>query len=360
MTMAVLRVPTVPNCPVEAGSKQSFGLMSLRRNERLNFVENGEFDPSIAVYDDNYQNSQAHSPKFQDHMRSVLELLKAQLPSGSKLVEVGCGKGDFLELAVADGHFHAYGYDATYEGNSSRIEKRYLSGEDRIEADLVVLRHVLEHIQKPHDFLQLLREVFGNALVYVEVPSLDWILANQAFFDITYEHVNYFSATALSRLFDDNVRAKGRLFEEQYQYVVAPLTAVSTEFGDIYQNDAWETLSFISLFPGLTSRIEAVARDLAPSSRFFIWGAATKGCMFLLHYLNHGGLREQIAFAVDINPAKAGKLLPGSLVPICSPETFFAEVSDHDLLLICNPNYAVEIRQQLTQKGLPGLRVECL
>jgi len=358
--MQALRVPTVPNCPVDAADDQSFGLMSLRRNQRLNLVENGEFDPSIAVYDDNYQNSQAHSPKFQDHMRSVLELLKAQLPSGSKMVEVGCGKGDFLELAAADGHFHAYGYDATYEGNSSRIEKRYLTGEDRIEADLVVLRHVLEHIQKPHDFLHLLRKVIGNALVYVEVPSLDWISANQAFFDITYEHVNYFSATALSRLFDDNVRAKGRLFEEQYQYVIAPLTAVSTEFGDIYQNDAWETLSFSSLFPGLTSRIEAVASGLGPSSRLFIWGAATKGCMFLLHYLNHGGRRKQIAFAVDINPAKAGKLLPGSLVPICSPDTFFAEVKDHDLLLICNPNYAAEIRQQLTQKGLSGLRVECL
>lgn len=358
--MAVLRVPTVPNRPVEAGGKQSFGLMSLRRNERLNFIENGEFDPSIAVYDDNYQNSQAHSPKFQEHMKSVLELLKTQLPAGSKLVEVGCGKGDFLELAVADGHFHAYGYDATYEGNSSRIEKRYLSGKDRIKADLVVLRHVLEHIQKPHDFLQLLRNVFDDALVYVEVPSMDWILANQAFFDITYEHVNYFSEIALSRLFDDNVRDKGRLFEEQYQYVIAPLTAVSTEFGDIYQNDAWETLNFSSLFPDLTSRIDAVATSLGSASRLFIWGAATKGCMFLLHYLNRGKPRTQIACAVDINPAKAGKLLPGSLIPICSPATFFTEVSNQDLLLICNPNYAAEIRQQLTQKGLSGPRVECL
>lgn len=358
--MAVLRVPTVPNCPVSAEGEQSFGLMSLRRNERLDFVENGEFDPSIAVYDDNYQNSQAHSPKFQNHMRSVLELLKTHLPEGSKLVEVGCGKGDFLELAVADGHFNAYGYDATYEGNSSRIEKRYLTGEDRIEADLVVLRHVLEHIQKPHDFLQLLRKIFGNALVYVEVPSLDWILANQAFFDITYEHVNYFSKTALSWLFDDDVRAKGGLFEEQYQYVLAPLTAVSTQFGEVYRTDAWEALEFSSLFPNLTSRIEAIASSVGPSTRIFIWGAATKGCMFLLHYLNHGASREQIAFAVDINPAKSGKLLPGSLVPIHSPETFFSAVSNQDLLLISNPNYAAEIRQQLAQRSLSGLRVECL
>ncbi|MEN4922741.1 class I SAM-dependent methyltransferase [Achromobacter spanius] len=358
--MSVLRVPTVPNCPVEAEGEQSFGLMSLRRNERLDFVENGEFDPSIAVYDDNYQNSQAHSPKFQDHMRSVLELLKAQLPAGSKLVEVGCGKGDFLELAIGDGHFQAYGYDATYEGNSPRIEKRYLDDEDRIDADLVVLRHVLEHIQRPHEFLQLLRKIFGDALVYVEVPSLDWILANQAFFDVTYEHVNYFSTTALAQLFDDRVRLQGRLFEEQYQFVIAPLKEVSSAFGEAYRDETWEMLDFNSLFPDLANRIDTISTGLKESSRIFIWGAATKGCMFLLHYLRLGRPRNRIAFAIDINPAKSGKFLPGSLVPIHSPETFFSTVTDQDLLLICNPNYAAEIRQQLEEAGLAGLRVECI
>ncbi|EHK64520.1 class I SAM-dependent methyltransferase [Achromobacter arsenitoxydans] len=360
MTIQVLRVPTVPNCPVDEAGEQSFGLLSLRRNSRLDFVENGEFDPAIAVYDDNYQNSQAHSPKFQDHMRSVLDLLKRQLPAGSKLVEVGCGKGDFLELAIADGHFLAYGYDATYEGSNSRIEKRYLDGTDRIEADLVVLRHVLEHIQRPHEFLELLGKVFGDALVYVEVPSFDWILANQTFFDITYEHVNYFSTTALARLFSGKVRAQGCLFEEQYQYAIASLGEVSPSFGEAYRNESWETMDFDALFPDLTSRIHAISTTLKASSRVFIWGAATKGCMFLMHYLNHGGSRSRVAFAVDINPAKAGKFLPGSLVPIHSPETFFSEVTNDDLLLISNPNYAAEIQQQLTQKGLSGLRVECL
>jgi hypothetical protein len=360
MTMQALRVPTVPNCPVHAADEQSFGLIGLRRNVRLDFVENSEFDPAIAIYDDNYQNSQAHSPKFQAHMRSVLELLKAQLPTGGKLIEVGCGKGDFLELVVADGHFQAYGFDATYEGANPRIEKRYLTSQDRIDADLVVLRHVLEHIQRPHEFMQLLREIFGDALVYVEVPNLDWILANQAFFDITYEHVNYFSSNALAHLFGGKVRVQARLFEEQYQCVIASLGEVSPAFGEAYQGTAWETLDFNVLFPNLISRIKAISSSLAAPSRIFVWGAATKGCMFMLHYLRQGGPMDRIAFAVDINPAKTGKLLPGSLVPIRSPETFFSTVTELDLLLVSNPNYAPEIQQQLNQKGLSRLRVECL
>ena len=94
-------------------------------------------------------------------MQKVLDRIKVELPRGSKIVEVGCGKGDFVELVQSDGYFLIEGYDASYEGNNSLIKKRYLNHDDRLSADIVVLRHVLEHIPRPHEFLTMLSNIFG-------------------------------------------------------------------------------------------------------------------------------------------------------------------------------------------------------
>jgi hypothetical protein len=359
--MAALIVPTIPNSPLDdAEQPQSCGQMQLRRNIQLDFVENAMFDAALAVYDDSYQNSQAFSTHFQAHMQSVLDMLKTRFPRGSRMVEVGCGKGDFVELVQADGHFEVTAYDATYEGSNPAITKRYLDDGDRLTADLVVMRHVLEHIPRPHGFLAMIKKVFGAGSIYIEVPSHDWIMENQAFFDITYEHVNYFSCASLARLFDDPRADSGLLFGDQYQYILASIDTLSEKFESAYQGDAWETLGFDDLFPNLHRRIHSIDELAADGARIYLWGAATKGCMFLVHCMNQQKLIDKMAFAVDINPRKCGKFLPGSLIPIKSREDFFASASSRDLLLIANPNYAEEVRQELRQHGLAGMRTEVI
>ena len=57
----------------------------------------------------------------------------------------------------------------------------------------------------------MLKVVFGDSKVYIEVPNKDWILTHKAFFDITYEHVNYFSQISLKKLFDASKTVHGLL-----------------------------------------------------------------------------------------------------------------------------------------------------
>ena len=356
--MTVLRIPTVPNSPLKSiGDKQEFGLMRLRKNSFLNFIENAEFDPKLATYDDNYQNSQAHSKLFRQHMESVLNLLKREFPSGSRIVEVGCGKGSFVDLIEADGHFKVTGYDETYEGNNPLIHKRFLQAGDKIDADVIVLRHVLEHIQAPHKFLMMLREVFSSGKIYIEVPNYDWIVANQTFFDITYEHVNYFSQHALRALFNDDTSKFGFCFGDQYQYIIADIESLSKSFASNYESMDWDDLEFDTLFPNISEKITAIQNKLGDIGKLYIWGAATKGCMFLVHCANRNALLNRVAFAIDVNPDKCGKFLPGSLVPIRSKEDFFKAAQNHDLLLISNPNYKDEIVAELKLHSLDNLQV---
>lgn len=359
---ASFSVPVIPNTPLKSPEDdEGFGVMHLRENQVNGFIENAAFDPAIIEYDDDYQNNQSVSPAFLEHMRGVLEILKASCPEGCRLVEVGCGKGDFLELAIEDGHFEVRGYDDAYEGDNPAIEKRFLNPDDRIDADIVVLRHVLEHIPQPHEFLRMLAQVFGDTPVYIEVPESNWIWENGAFFDVTYEHVNYFNPSSLESLFD-TVQEQGLLFGDQYQYAIGQLGDLAVaEFADAYSDAGnWESLGFDSLFPGVGEAIESIGVEAGGAS-IFVWGAATKGVMFC-HHLGRKApeLLQRVKGAVDINPMKAGRFMPSTRLPILDVENFVAAVSDRDLVVIMNPNYRDEILADLAARGLKNVKHHCV
>lgn len=358
--MTSLVVPTVPNSPLsKIDDYCQCGSIRLRYNERLDFLENFDFDQSLAIYDANYQNSQAYSSCFYQYMKSVLDLLRNNFPKNSDIVEVGCGKGDFVNLLQDDGYFNVRGYDMTYEGENPVIEKKFLTADDRIHADLVVLRHVLEHIKNPYQFLLMLKTVFGDAKIYIEVPSLDWIRINQAFFDVTYEHVNYFSEKTLRAFFAEDVISADVCFGGQYQYIIADLSKLSASFLKDYAGGYWSFVAMDELFPSLSDSIKNIEEKITKDNKFYIWGAATKGCMFLLHCAK-SRIFNKIAFAVDENPGKCGKYLPGSLVKIEPKSQFFRMAKAGDVLIISNPNYRPEIVAQLESNGLAAVEVICL
>lgn len=356
-----IRVPVLPNSPLKSRHDCSgTGSLKLRRNVELDFIENAAFDPALLGYDEDYQNSQAHSTAFHAHMTEVLATLKSHLPRGSRIVEVGCGKGDFLELVQSDGYFRITGYDAAYDGDNTSISKRYLTEADRIDADLIVLRHVLEHIPQPHIFLEMLGRIFGIAKLYVEVPNYDWIVDHEAFFDITYEHVNYFSRRSLGALFNHKLIAQGLNFGDQYLYVLSRVDLISPAFRRSYESAPWQDIDFFALFPNLSQTITEMEGLVAVGRAAYIWGAATKGCMFLVHCAHQDRLVDQIAFAIDINPKKVGKFLPISLVEIKSKEDFFDAARDGDVLIISNPNYEAEIVEEVRRAVSKNIKIICL
>ena len=201
------------NCPC--------GDLVLVQDHETGLVHNAAFDPSLMHYDADYQNEQGHSAVFREHLDEVAAIV-AQHLRGHSLIEVGCGKGLFLERLQRDG-FEITGLDPTYEGTNPAVIRRYFTADTGLRADALVLRHVLEHVRDPVTFLAQLRDANGGGgAIYIEVPCLDWIARRRAWFDLFYEHVNYFRLSDLHRMFG-RVLDSGRLFGEQYLYVVADL-----------------------------------------------------------------------------------------------------------------------------------------
>ena len=353
-------LPSLPNAPkLSSDECDTLAPVRIRYNEELDFYENHAFDASLIQYANTYQNSQAHSKKFFCHMKTVLGLLKETFAEGSKVVEVGCGKGDFVNLLKEDGHFLVTGYDESYSGDDVSIQKRYLSEHDRVKADVVVLRHVLEHIAEPHLFLSMLGDVFGNTPVYIEVPDFSWVLKNGAFFDITYEHVNYFTESSLKALFNSNCIQYGRLFNDQYHYVLSNFEDLSENFSTCYDIANWEFADYGQLFPSM-NRLMNDLNGLCRQGKIYVWGAATKGCLFISHCKANKILFKKIGFAVDQNPGKVGKFLPGSNVPIKAPDELFSVVTRNDTILVSNPAYIDEVREQIVDQGLNEIQIVAL
>ena len=147
-----LSIPIIPNKVLNANSKMPNGEVQLAQNTENELVINRSFDSSLFSFDETYQN-EVPSETFINHMHDVYEFLKNNFKKGSTLIEVGCGKGEFLKIVKNDNHFLYSGFDTSYEGDDPFIKKRYLNDNDNFKADIVLLRHCIDYIESPHKYL---------------------------------------------------------------------------------------------------------------------------------------------------------------------------------------------------------------
>ena len=296
-------------------------------------ISNHDFDPALLVYDADYQNEQAHSLAFQTHLDSILGLIGGHFASHT-LIEVGCGKGLFLEKLQQQG-YTVTGIDPTYEGSNPAILRQYFSPQTGIQADGMILRHVLEHIQHPYDFLCLLRDANGGrGKIYIEVPCFDWICARGSWFDVFYEHVNYFRLADFHRLFG-HIHHAAHSFNGQYLSIVADLASLRPP---VYQGGP-------AVFPAnFNATVLTHSQRLAafPERRRIIWGGASKGVIFAIFMARAG---TPVDAVIDVNPAKQGKFIGVTGLRVSSPDEIIADLPDATEIIVMNSNYLDEIRQ---------------
>ena len=314
----------------EAARNCPRGDIRLVEDLKSGLVRNDAFDPALVDYDSAYQNEQANSASFRQHLDWASDLISEHMGLDD-LVEIGCGKGTFLEM-LAERGASITGFDPTYEGQSPLIQKRYFGPGLGFSAKGLVLRHVLEHIPDPYAFLCQLRDANGGGgLIYIEVPCFDWICEGRSWFDIFYEHVNYFRLSDFQKMFG-NVVTIGRCFGGQYLYVIGDLSSLRAP-----EYDLRNPLTFPD---GFTASLQEHAA--LPSKSDIVWGGASKGVIYAL-------LRERanapVAAVIDINPSKQGHFLAATGLRVSAPEDILPNLPKSARILVMNPNYCEEIRK---------------
>jgi Methyltransferase domain len=313
------------------------GDIDIVQNLETGLIFNAAFNQDLMVYDENYNNEQGVSEVFKEHLNWVAQVIDVNL-GRENLIEVGCGKGFFLELMLKKG-FDITGFDSTYDGENPKIVKRYFEpGIIKKPANGLILRHVLEHIPDPMDFLFQLKKSNGDqGLIYIEVPCFDWIMESRTWFDLFYEHVNYFRLHDFKRMFGRIIEC-GHCFGRQYLYVIADLSTLH-----LPKSDETCLINFPENFlMSLNLPQEIQLREDGGRHEIAVWGGASKGVIYSL-------LRERIGLPIDliidVNPAKQGKYIPVTGLKVYSPDQAMMKLKDGATVYVMNSNYLTEIKE---------------
>jgi SAM-dependent methyltransferase len=204
--------------------------------DECGFVFNGAFDPSKLSYSAAYENTQTCSPYFKNYVEAMVRYLVYEKGvRNCRIVEVGCGKGYFLRrLVEEDAGNTGYGFDPAYTGleidlgGRLKFERRFYGpGCVDIPADVIVCRHVIEHVPEPLALLRSIRQALStssSARVFFETPCVKWILRNQVIWDFFYEHCSLFSGNSATTMFEATgfkVESMRHVFGGQYLWVEA-------------------------------------------------------------------------------------------------------------------------------------------
>jgi SAM-dependent methyltransferase len=352
---------------VDAARAWPTGEIALAACEACGFVGNVAFDEALTEYSSRYEETQGFSPTFQSFHRQLAEDLIARHGlRNKKVVEIGCGKGEFLHLLCALGDNEGIGFDPAYlvareqpvRAERVRFVADFFSEKYEVaEADFVACKMTLEHIPDTGHFIGQIRQgVKGDqdTVVFVQVPEATRILSSCAFEDIYYEHCSYFTPASLSTLLERQgfrVLSTGLTYGDQYLTVEAGYGSEETDVSHERIAELDRIRDQIQTFPRrVAAKIERwradIQRRASAGQRVVIWGSGSKGVAFLTTL----GMGGAIDYAVDINPHRRGYYMPGGGQRIVSPDDL-KEIKP-DYVVVMNPVYEGEVRALLDERGL--------
>jgi len=331
------------------------------------FISNVAFNPHLVDYSGSYEDQPSFSSTFNAFTQDLAKrLIEKYSLHDKEILEIGCGKGDFLASLCELGHNRGLGIDPAYtkgrigskvSDSLTFIKDYYSERYANYHGDLVCCRHTLEHIYDTPGFVGTVRSAIGDRLhtiVFFEVPDVTRILREVAFWDIYYEHCSYFSPGSLARLFrsckfEVNDLYKG--FDDQYLLIeTSPVNQVSDkvhESEETVDQIAEDVRHFSAHYrhklDGWRSRLQQI---VAEGTRTAVWGSGSK-CVSFMTTL---GVKDEIDCVIDINPHRHGKFLPGVGKKIRPPE--FLRKYRPDLTIVMNPIYRNEIQQMLSNMGV--------
>jgi SAM-dependent methyltransferase len=330
------------------------------------FIQNSAFDTALVDYSESYEDTQAFSGRFNSYVTEFADHLldKYQL-RGKNVLEIGCGRGDFLRLICERGSMKGVGFDPAYrapagghsEQEAVRIYRDFYS-QDTCEqhADLIVCRHTLEHIPAVKRFLDMVRHCVSekaSPIVCFEVPDTERILKEDAFWDVYYEHCSYFTVGSLERLFSAAgfaVLDIRKTYADQYIVIVATPVATGAgkakTVGHLVELGADVQLFQRNVGDKLRYWRQALDGYRESGRRVALWGAGSKAAGFLTA-LN---VTDEVGCVVDINPNKHGYYQAGTQQRIVAPQSL--KEYQPDVVIIMNPIYREEIRKNLDAMGL--------
>jgi SAM-dependent methyltransferase len=315
-------------------------------------------------FHDNYVYFSSFSSSWLAHARTYVAQMTTRLGlDGSSLVmEIASNDGYLLQYFQQAGiaclgiepsantaaAARAKGID-TRTAFFNRATAAALASEGK-RVDLLLGNNVLAHVPNLNEFVGAMPAVLKpEAVVTLEFPHLPSLIAGCQFDTIYHEHYSYLSLLALMPVF---ARAGLRVFDVEHlsthggslrvhACLVGAAHRATAAVQACLKMESDAGLARLNTYAGFGASVRATKRAMLSfaiaakdqGKRIAAYGAAAKGNT-LLNYCGIGA--DVIDYVVDRNPAKQGRLLPGSRIPVRAPEAVFETRPDYLLILPWN------------------------
>lgn len=256
---------------------------------------------------------------------------------GKKIIEVGCGRGEFLGM-LSD--FPVEGYGTEHKSDLVEIarEAGLNVDEDFPESENHVFKNApfdafmsfnfLEHQQHPRTYLKAIyNNLVDGGYGLITVPSFEYILEQNSFYEIIPDHIAYYSFDSLTHLL--NICGFEVLENEIVNRDTISVIVKKRSLPDIR--------GIISKKNDIAVEVLEIVKGYAKSGKVAIWGASHQG--FTL--CSTTGIADYVDCIIDSAPFKQGKFAPASHIPIISPDE--ARQRKLEAIIIVAPGYTNEI-----------------
>jgi len=342
--------------------------------ERCWLVQTEDFAQAQELFDAEYAYFSGFSSSWLNHCERYVDAMTARfgLDTSSHVVEVAANDGYLLQYVRAR-NIPCIGVEPTAKTASAARAKgipivegffgvrlaRELAARGKT-ADLTIANNVLAHVPDINDFVSGFSALLKpNGVATFEFPHLLRLVADCQFDTIYHEHFSYLSLIAVERIFVANGLAVFDVEELPTHggslrvFAQRSNTGQHARSANIDRLLAWElqvgmtTTRYYSSFQERANRVKNdllmfLLRAQREGRSVAAYGAAAKGNTLL----NYAGVRSDlIRFVADRNPAKQGKYLPGSRIPITDEHQL--KDSKPDYIIILPWNLKAEVMSQL-------------
>ena len=281
------------------------------------------------------------SPRYRAHFENSSIRIKNFLGSRiDTMVEIGAGSCDFLKYFTEVKNRYAIepSDEILLNKDTTIISiKGYFSSDiHQITADLVAFRQVLEHIDNPKSFLadtvKGLSKKDGVTHFYIEVPNSEMAFAGDRFYDIYYDHCNYFTVKSITSILEECGLKVGELTLEMNKEIICVIASTKHFKAKTVKE---------KLNGAVDSIRSALESHLTQNKKVLVWGAAGNGA----NLLNTLQLNSSvIPFVIDKDTNKHGKFIPIMGQQIISPDE--AVKLKPDVILIMSQFHRPEISKE--------------